>query len=426
MAAGPYIIKNGVLLLKPQTGTPSNLSEGALYVDDSDGILVNYDGSTSRKVVNVSSAQTLTNKTLTSPAITSPSGLTKNDVGLGNVDNTSNATERAAVATLTNKTINSASNTLTIDGDEATVSDLALTALKTNLSDASKFIVRDASGVPVSNTKAVPAGVVVGDTDSQTLTNKTLTAPVINSPTGLTKSDVGLSNVDNTSDATKNAASVTLTNKTLTSPVINTASASGTVVVNYEDFTEVATPSTPASGKVRVYSKSNGLMYSQDDAGNETLMSNTSGTVVQVEDTSTGGVSTGTTIIPYDDTRPQITEGDEYLSRSITPSSIGNKLRIDVSFWGAVSAANTDLVVALFIVGSTNALAAVSSYGTGSNFRAPLTFTYWYDVASTSTHTFTVRAGPSAAATVTMNGSGGARKFGGAAISSITITEYQG
>ncbi|HEY9663148.1 MAG TPA: hypothetical protein V6C65_32285, partial [Allocoleopsis sp.] len=46
-----------------------------------------------------------------------------------------------------------------------------------------------------------------------TLTNKTLTSPVINSPTGIVKADVGLSNVDNTSDSTKNSASVTLTNK---------------------------------------------------------------------------------------------------------------------------------------------------------------------------------------------------------------------
>lgn len=37
----------------------------------------------------------------------------------------------------------------------------------------------------------------------------------------LAKADVGLGNVDNTSDATKNAATATLTNKTLTSPVIN-------------------------------------------------------------------------------------------------------------------------------------------------------------------------------------------------------------
>lgn len=39
--------------------------------------------------------------------------------------------------------------------------------------------------------------------------------------TTLASSDVGLGNVDNTSDATKNAAAVTLTNKTLTTPVLN-------------------------------------------------------------------------------------------------------------------------------------------------------------------------------------------------------------
>lgn len=39
--------------------------------------------------------------------------------------------------------------------------------------------------------------------------------------TGLTKSSVGLGNVDNTSDATKNSATATLGNKTLTSPKIN-------------------------------------------------------------------------------------------------------------------------------------------------------------------------------------------------------------
>lgn len=57
---------------------------------------------------------TLTNKTLTSPVINTPTGIVKGDVGLGNVDNTSNATERAATATLTNKAIDGNSNTLTV------------------------------------------------------------------------------------------------------------------------------------------------------------------------------------------------------------------------------------------------------------------------------------------------------------------------
>lgn len=71
------------------------------------------------------------------------------------------------------------------------------------------------NGDGVSGNPTITVGTdVVTLTGTQTLTNKTLTAPAISSPTGITKSDVGLSNVDNTSDASKNAAAVALTNKT--------------------------------------------------------------------------------------------------------------------------------------------------------------------------------------------------------------------
>lgn len=49
----------------------------------------------------------------TSPTLVTPTGIVKGDVGLGNVDNTSDAAKNAAVATLTNKTIDGASNTIT-------------------------------------------------------------------------------------------------------------------------------------------------------------------------------------------------------------------------------------------------------------------------------------------------------------------------
>jgi hypothetical protein len=115
------------------------------------------------------------------------------------------------VQTLTNKTINLSSNTLT--GTNA--------QFNTAMSDADF---------------ATLAG-------TETLTNKTLTAPAINSPTGIVKGDVGLGNVDNTSDATKNAATATLTNKTidLGSNTLSGTLAQFNTAVSDGDFAAVAT-----------------------------------------------------------------------------------------------------------------------------------------------------------------------------------------
>lgn len=67
------------------------------------------------------------------------------------------------------------------------------------------------------------------------------------------KTDLSLNNVDNTSDATKNAASVTLTNKTITAPVIATIVNTGTLtlptvtgtLIQYSEST-TASSSTPS------------------------------------------------------------------------------------------------------------------------------------------------------------------------------------
>jgi hypothetical protein len=85
----------------------------------------------------------------TSPAITAPTGIVKGDVGLGNVDNTSDATKNSAAATLTNKTVALGSNT--VSGTTA--------QFNTALTD---------------NDFATLAG-------AETLTNKTLTTPTIGS-----------------------------------------------------------------------------------------------------------------------------------------------------------------------------------------------------------------------------------------------------
>ncbi len=108
--------------------------------------------------------------------------LDKTAVGLANVDNTSDATKNAASVTLTNKTISGASNTL------SNIAQSSVTNLTTDL-----------AGKEASITAGTTAQYWRGDKSWQTLD----------------KTAVGLSNVDNTSDATKNSASATLTNKTI-------------------------------------------------------------------------------------------------------------------------------------------------------------------------------------------------------------------
>lgn len=236
----------------------------------------------------------------TGPTITAPIGILKSDVGLGNVDNTSDADKSSAAGTLTNKTINFANNTIlttlaqlnTAITDANVVPDVRTVTiagtsdeivctggaqdLSTNRTWTCSFApITDFNGQQLLLTRGTTlpgtctAGQVFFDTDAPsgqnlygcTATNIwTLlgdgtgaagtvtisgvpatgeaaqwasstqitgvavtgtglyvkgTSPNIVTPTGIVKSDVGLANVDNTSDATKNSAAVTLTNKTI-------------------------------------------------------------------------------------------------------------------------------------------------------------------------------------------------------------------
>lgn len=148
------------------------------------------------------------------------------------------------------------------------------------------------------------------------------------------------------------------------------------------------------------------------------------GSVVQVVNVQSAAVATGTTVLPYDDTIPQNTEGDQYMSLAITPKSATNKLKIDIVLEVAHSVASTLMSAALFQDTTANALAAI--VGTqAANINQPqnIKLTYFMTAGTVSATTFKVRAGGSGAGTTTFNGSNAARIFGGVMASSITITE---
>ncbi len=148
-----------------------------------------------------------------------------------------------------------------------------------------------------------------------------------------------------------------------------------------------------------------------------------SGVVVQVKNVQTGAVATGSTAIPHDDTIPQNTEGNEFMTLAITPTSSSNVLQIDVVAFVTIGLASRWIIGALFQDSTANALAAGQSFSDTSTAGHPMAFRHYMVAGTTSSTTFKLRVGSSGADVVTFNGQSAARKFGGVMASSITITE---
>ena len=147
-----------------------------------------------------------------------------------------------------------------------------------------------------------------------------------------------------------------------------------------------------------------------------------SGAVVQTVNYQTGAVATGTTVVPFDDTIPQIGEGNEYMTVAVTPRSATSKLVISVV--AVLSSSVTgNIVVALFQDSTANALSAVMSSNDTATRPEAIPLTHTMTSGTTSTTTFRVRAGNINAGTTTFNGSGGTRLLGGVMSSSIVIQE---
>ena len=178
-----------------------------------------------------------------------------------------------------------------------------------------------------------------------------------------------------------------------------------------------------ASGNpVAIATGNDGQVLTSTGAGSppafETL---SAGKVLQVVNTQTGSMSTGTTTIPDDASIPQNSEGNEFMTLAITPTSASNKLIIDVALNGAHSATNYN-TVALFQDSTANALACCTQ-----SHHAHEPFTTWFrhymTSGTTSSTTMKVRAGSHAAGTFTINGANASAMKGGTHASSITITE---
>lgn len=152
------------------------------------------------------------------------------------------------------------------------------------------------------------------------------------------------------------------------------------------------------------------------------------GLIAQIASTETGAATTGTGVYPVlADTALTTTGGDQYMTLTVTPTNASSTLLVDVSAWFAASVASTQVQYGLFQDSTANALACgtdIISPG-GTNAPTHLTLRHKFTPAGTSATVLKFRLGQStgSGATLTFNGSSGARIYGGTVPSSIVVTE---
>lgn len=160
------------------------------------------------------------------------------------------------------------------------------------------------------------------------------------------------------------------------------------------------------------------------DLGVETVIQNAHIPGTKTTRSYANSVATGTTVMPYDDTIPQVGEGDQYMSVAVE-RQLSDESTFTFTVVAQVASAKVGgdtISCALFSPASASAIGAASVTTTAAGQQGTVTFVTPF-TAPTGTTTFTVRCGGTTTDGVTFNGSAGARKFGGVSASSISVVE---
>lgn len=114
--------------------------------------------------------------------------------------------------------------------------------------------------------------------------------------------------------------------------------------------------------------------------------------VIQVKTARTTANTSGTTVIPLDNTTPQNTEGTEVLTLSITPTSATNNLIIFVNSYMSLNTAGV-VIISIFQDSTADAIATGFTTIPGASFTLALPVAYQMTSGTTSATTFKVRVG---------------------------------
>lgn len=121
--------------------------------------------------------------------------------------------------------------------------------------------------------------------------------------------------------------------------------------------------------------------------------------------------STTTSEIPVDDTIPQIGEGAEVLTATITPKSASSTIVVKAHVYGTTGSTATGVIIALFRDATANAIAASMSRP-GVDIGVDVNVGCEVSAAATSATTFRLRVGSTSSGNAVRWGGAGGRFFG--------------
>jgi len=139
----------------------------------------------------------------------------------------------------------------------------------------------------------------------------------------------------------------------------------------------------------------------------------------------TGAVAALSTVTPFDDSIPQITEGTEVMNAIFIPTNAISRIKIKSSAYYTFdgSTASTASLV-LHQDAIANALICTMDYNLGSANPTHSNLVHEMVSGTTSAITYRIRLGENAGTSLTFNGGGGtSRKYGGVLASHISVEE---
>lgn len=253
--------------------------------------------------------------------------------------------------------------------------------------------------------------IFVTDTSTSTLTNKTLTSPVLDgtiSGTGVIPVAQGGTNITSYTQGDILYASASGVLSKLTKNASSTR-----VLLN------TGTNNNPAWGQADLTTAVTGVLPVAN-GGTGTLVSDPC--LQRVGNLMTLNES-GTTAIPFDNTKPQKTEGDQYLSQEIIPKSASSILEVEILLTVAANASH-HITGALFRDDTADCVASTVISVPASDRLSTLSLKYFVVSGSTSATTFNFRAGVDVSGTCYVNSISTTSLFNGTCTSYIFIKEW--